>query len=92
MRKDESITSRRDWPLSSNPLDRLYFMLQLLPYIMEQEPYVLLIAGARPNFMKLAPVSRSLSKKNIKHKIIHTGQHYDYNLSKVFLKIYKFRT
>lgn len=53
---------------------------------MEQEPYVLLIAGARPNFMKLAPVSRSLSKKNIKHKIIHTGQHYDYNLSKVFFE------
>jgi len=53
---------------------------------MNREILVFLVAGARPNFMKLAPVSRSLSLENINHKIIHTGQHYDYNLSKVFFE------
>ena len=53
---------------------------------MESSRPVFLIAGARPNFMKLAPVARSLSKNQIDYSIIHTGQHYDYNLSKVFFK------
>ena len=45
-----------------------------------------LVAGARPNFMKLAPVARALSANGMDFKIIHTGQHYDYNLSKVFFE------
>ena len=47
---------------------------------------ILLVAGARPNFMKIAPVSESLSKKNIDHKILHTGQHYDDEMSRVFFQ------
>lgn len=44
--------------------------------------------GARPNFMKLAPVARELKKYStqITHRILHTGQHYDYKLSQVFFK------
>ena len=61
-------------------------MLYRLRSFMDDEELVFLIAGARPNFMKLAPVSRSLTAKKIKHKIIHTGQHYDYNLSKIFFE------
>lgn len=43
------------------------------------------IVGARPNFVKLAPMHKVL-KDICDHTIIHTGQHYDYNLSKVFFK------
>ena len=55
-----------------------------LGVFMNEDGTILLIAGARPNFMKLAPVSRALVDAGISHKIVHTGQHYDYNLSKVF--------
>ena len=45
---------------------------------------IFLIAGARPNFIKIAPLIRELKKTKIKFKLIHTGQHYDYNMSKIF--------
>ena len=44
---------------------------------------VLLIAGARPNFMKIAPLYRACPS-DITCKIVHTGQHYDTNMSQVF--------
>src|SRR6476620_10387753 len=50
------------------------------------------IVGARPNFVKLAPIYKAMrdcyypSNAAIEHTIIHTGQHYDYNLSKIFFK------
>lgn len=45
-----------------------------------------IIAGARPNFMKVAPIVRALSGLNggSDHRIIHTGQHYDQAMSEVF--------
>jgi UDP-N-acetylglucosamine 2-epimerase (non-hydrolysing) len=48
-----------------------------------------LIAGARPNFMKIAPIIDAISKaqkegKNITCRLIHTGQHYDRNMSGSF--------
>ena len=46
-----------------------------------------LIAGARPNFMKIAPIISSIKKyksKKIKYRLIHTGQHYDKNMSQSF--------
>lgn len=48
---------------------------------------ILLVAGARPNFMKIAPIFRACRKKSeIDCKIIHTGQHYDFEMSQAFFK------
>ncbi|MFX1443328.1 MAG: non-hydrolyzing UDP-N-acetylglucosamine 2-epimerase [Promethearchaeota archaeon] len=47
---------------------------------------IFLVAGARPNFMKIAPLIRELNKKKIEFKLIHTGQHYDYEMSKIFFE------
>jgi UDP-N-acetylglucosamine 2-epimerase len=43
------------------------------------------IVGARPNFIKLAPVSREL-RKRLDEVIIHTGQHYDYEMDRIFFE------
>ena len=42
------------------------------------------VVGARPNFMKLGPLVRSLNEKGIESKICLTGQHYDYNMTTIF--------
>ena len=47
---------------------------------------LLLVAGARPNFMKIAPVIREIDKRSheFEHKLVHTGQHYDEGMSDIF--------
>jgi UDP-N-acetylglucosamine 2-epimerase (non-hydrolysing) len=50
-----------------------------------------LIAGARPNFMKIAPIIDAIHKaqlvgSDIKYRLIHTGQHYDKNMSDSFFE------
>jgi len=47
---------------------------------------VLSVVGARPNFMKLAPVDRELAKRGVEHVIVHTGQHYDHGMSTAFFE------
>ena len=49
---------------------------------------LLLVAGARPNFMKIAPVIREIQKRSdhFVHVLVHTGQHYDEGMSDVFFR------
>ena len=50
-------------------------------------PLVDLVAGARPNFMKLAPVVRGIAaQRRLRFRIVHTGQHYDPAMSEVFFR------
>lgn len=49
--------------------------------------HILHVVGARPNFMKVAPVHRALRKyPQVKQTLVHTGQHYDVNMSDVFFQ------
>lgn len=45
---------------------------------------ILHVVGARPNFMKAAPVMDALRKDGAEQVLVHTGQHYDENMSRVF--------
>jgi UDP-N-acetylglucosamine 2-epimerase (non-hydrolysing) len=48
---------------------------------------ILHVVGARPNFMKLAPVREALCKyPGVRQSVIHTGQHYDASMSEVFFR------
>lgn len=47
---------------------------------------ILSVVGARPNFMKIAPISDELKKREIPHVLVHTGQHYDHKMSKLFFE------
>jgi UDP-N-acetylglucosamine 2-epimerase (non-hydrolysing) len=46
--------------------------------------HILHVVGARPNFMKAAPVYRALEERGHRQKLVHTGQHYDARMSEVF--------
>ncbi len=47
---------------------------------------VINIVGARPNFMKMAPIIEAMNRypDQIEHLLVHTGQHYDEKMSKSF--------
>ena len=47
---------------------------------------VMLVAGARPNFMKIAPVQKALDRGGHRTVIVHTGQHYDDRMSASFFR------
>ncbi len=47
---------------------------------------ILSVVGARPNFMKLAPLHRALQGLGVRHVIVHTGQHYDAAMSQAFFQ------
>ena len=49
--------------------------------------HVLHVVGARPNFMKVAPVHAAFRKRaGVRQSLVHTGQHYDANLSDIFFE------
>jgi len=47
---------------------------------------VISIVGARPQFVKLGPVSRALRSRGIDEFVLHTGQHYDFEMSESFFR------
>lgn len=56
---------------------------------------IIWVAGARPNFMKIAPIWKAMAAWNAGHVaaktrfsplLVHTGQHYDANMSDVFFR------
>ena len=53
---------------------------------------LMLVAGARPNFMKVASIIEAIKEHNrtkapkIQHYLVHTGQHYDAQMSETFFK------
>ena len=47
---------------------------------------IIVVVGARPNFMKMAPLYSELKKRNLNTLLLHTGQHYDQNMSNVFFE------
>jgi UDP-N-acetylglucosamine 2-epimerase (non-hydrolysing) len=51
----------------------------------ESARHICFVVGARPNFMKAAPVHRALQQAGIEITLVHTGQHYDSEMSEVFL-------
>ncbi len=49
-------------------------------------PKAIIVAGARPNFMKVAPILRALRTGNWEACLVHTGQHYDAQMSDAFFQ------
>jgi UDP-GlcNAc3NAcA epimerase len=47
---------------------------------------IVTIVGARPQFIKSAPVSKAIAKMGHQEYLVHTGQHYDYGMSKIFFE------
>ena len=47
---------------------------------------IYLVAGTRPNFMKIAPMCRELARRGRPMRLMHTGQHYDATMSDVFFR------
>ena len=46
---------------------------------------VMVVAGTRPEIIKMAPVIRALQRNNLPMKFVHCGQHYDYKMSQQFI-------
>jgi UDP-N-acetylglucosamine 2-epimerase (non-hydrolysing) len=58
----------------------------------EQPLTVMLVAGARPNFMKIAPLQKALDVAGHRTILVHTGQHYDDRMSATFFRDLDIRT
>jgi len=45
---------------------------------------IVLVVGARPNFVKMSPLVAEMKKRNQEFVLVHTGQHYDFQMSQIF--------
>src|SRR5471032_487049 len=73
-------------PFSSRKQVQSFFALHRFKY---RSMHILHVVGARPNFMKAAPVLRALAASPaspVRQTLVHTGQHYDAAMSGVFFQ------
>ena len=47
---------------------------------------IVVVVGTRPEIIKMAPVIKELERRGVDYTFIHTGQHYDYEMSRVFIE------
>ena len=47
---------------------------------------IAIILGTRPEIIKMAPVIRECQRRGLDHSIIHTGQHYSYQMDRIFFE------
>jgi UDP-N-acetylglucosamine 2-epimerase len=59
--------------------------MAIAPRRRRRQPTVLTVVGARPQFVKAAPLSRAL-RGRLREVLVHTGQHYDYEMSASFFE------
>ena len=52
---------------------------------------VSVVIGTRPEIIKMAPVCKALEGRNVDYSILHTGQHYDFNMDRVFFDEFHLR-
>jgi len=57
-------------------------LLLLFPYLFTMR--VALVIGTRPQNIKSAPIIKEADRRGLELDVVHTGQHYDYGLSRVF--------
>jgi UDP-N-acetylglucosamine 2-epimerase (non-hydrolysing) len=49
-------------------------------------PRIAIVLGTRPEIIKMSPVIRACEKENVDYFILHTGQHYSYNMDRIFFE------
>ena len=47
---------------------------------------IAVVTGTRPEIIKMAPIVKELEKRGVEFIFIHSGQHYDYEMSQVFME------
>ena len=53
---------------------------------------IAIILGTRPEIIKMSPIIRACEKKGLDYFVLHTGQHYSYEMDKKCLKIWKLKS
>ena len=47
---------------------------------------IAIVLGTRPEIIKMSPIIRELERRNIDYIVVHTGQHYSYNMDRIFFQ------
>src|SRR5215467_3569606 len=93
MRVSATLPDKRRWmPLRVTSFGwrswiRVQELDRSLPSAVNKSMHILHVVGARPNFMKAAPVYAVLAGyDHVRQTLVHSGQHYDFNMSDVFFE------